>query len=94
MTETTGVVTISIERFRELEALEVKVQEEVEKRARELNNAKLDALREKDTPENRRERSKRYYEKHKDEITKRKREMRAAMKGEVGVNSPGVTTRP
>lgn len=80
MTETTNDVTISVNRLRELEALEAKLQEEVEKRARELNNEKLTALRAKDTPENRRERSKRYYEKNKDEIARRKREARATAK--------------
>ena len=75
-----NTITVSLERFKELEALEIGFHTAVEKAARELNNAKLAALREKDTPENARKRYKRHYETHKDEINRRRREAREAQK--------------
>ena len=78
-----NTVTISVERLKELEALETGFQKAVEKAARELNNAKLIALREKDTPENAKHRYKRHYELHKDEINRRRRDARAAQKAAI-----------
>lgn len=88
-TDTTEYVRIPVERLRELEALEANLKDTVEKHARELNNARLTLLREQDTPEKRRERNKKHYEIHKDEISKRRREARVAKKA-----AEAVTTNP
>ena len=82
--DASGCVLVPLERLRALEALEAEMPARIAKAAQDLNNAKLTALREKDTPEAARERYKKHYETHKEEINKRRREARAAKKAETG----------
>jgi hypothetical protein len=75
-----SVITISVEEY---ERLKSAFTELVEKKEKETK--KYAELRTKDTPENTKEKYKRYYEKHKEEISERRkiaREKKKKMKEE------------
>ena len=72
-----ATITISVEEY---ERLKLAFSELEEKKEKEIK--KYEALREKDIGEAVREKYKRYYEKHKDEINERRRSARQKKKME------------
>jgi sialic acid synthase SpsE len=86
--EQTETVTISIDRLKELEAAANRVKKQNQ---RHYDITRLQAYN-KEHPEKQRERIKRYYERHKEEIKAKRREKYKLQKAEKenGITTPGV----
>lgn len=84
------MVHVNIDRIQKLESLEQSLSSIIVKAIADYKTTKLKELHERDknNPEGVKIRVRRYLEKHKDEVNKRRREKRKELKQNITINSP------